>query len=363
MNTYFAFAIICAASSIFDQAKNNNSVLLRGILFLYLSIFLIIFAGFRYETGYDYEGYKNIFEAIIQNIHFSELLIEPGFWIIFRGLDFFEFPFALAFVTLFSIAIKLYVIKKWSPMPIYSLLIYFSGVFLEKDFGQIRHGLAMALFLLSMYLILANYRARGYLSFLAAFLVHYSAIVALPIILLRQYLIKRQILLLMLVFGLAGFLVDVNNVAIILNAISPESHIGLKAYSHATENNLENIGLGINASLLFRLVMSLALIYYLNTLIAIRPLYAQALVVFYVYGLFVYLIFNSNSEFAIRLSAYFKMLDIFAIPLLICAVRSVYLKILTFLLGVAYSIYSVLKLMNHPELSWNFIPYKNYLFF
>lgn len=362
MTPYLLIFALCVTAIPLDSKDVNSRLPINKVVFYFLACCLIIFASFRFESGYDYDGYRSIFESISADATNVDVLIEPGFWLLLYLLKYFDFVFALAFITAASILIKIYMINKLSPMPVYSLIIYFTGAFLEKDFGQIRHGLAMSIYLLSIYYFATTAVIRSYIVLFAAILVHYSAIIALPVYFLKRYLKIRLFLLAMPLIGLIGYILDINSFALVINYLSPESHIGLKAYSHAAQNNPDNLALGINLSLVLRLGILILLVRNRNEIIEKFPLFGSILVGSYAFGVLVYMLFSSNSEFAIRLSAYFKMLDMFALPVLICTSRTMFFKILIFISGLLYSFYALIKLMYHPDLSWNFIPYRNWLF-
>jgi hypothetical protein len=362
MLVYVLYGALSSVASILHFVRGRSIKKIAQYFYVNLSIFLIIFAAFRYKTGYDYEGYGEIFYFIQNGADYYDVLIEPGFWLFFYLLKSLRFEIAFAVVTAVSIGIKLYVIKKWSPLPLLSLLLYFSITYLEKDFGQVRQGMSMALFLLSAYLMGKQEKLYSYLSWILSIGMHYSALIALPTLILFRYQFKKRTLYLLILIGFILSILDINNLATPIYSVFPDIHIGIKVYSHISDNNLNNQALGLNLSLLLRVFLCFLLINCSSEICKYYPYFGRFLVNSYVYGLFIYLLFNSNSEFAIRLSAYFKMLDFLIFPILISILKTPLYRFLMYLIAVFYSIYSIAKLLYHPDLGWNFIPYQNWLF-
>ena len=109
------FVIFLFAAVFFDvfTTKHENGFFIAGCFLL------IVMAGIRTNTGYDFQSYKVIFENVkSQNILqiFSggwSLVVEPGYLIInylLKGLSFQQFVFIIAVL---SISLKTAFINKY----------------------------------------------------------------------------------------------------------------------------------------------------------------------------------------------------------------------------------------------------------
>lgn len=115
---------------------------------------LILLAGFRYRTGYDYISYNNFFNRLthFKNIFDGSIDAEPGY-LLFNyliknlGLNFSSFVLMFSIVSLVLLG---FFIEKSYPVPMLPLTYYYSRFFLVRDMGQIRSSIVSIFFLLSL---------------------------------------------------------------------------------------------------------------------------------------------------------------------------------------------------------------------
>ncbi len=126
----------------------------------------------------------------------------------------------LAIYALLGVALKTIGIYKLSRIPFLSLIFYISSNYFLQEFGQIRVGVASAIFLLAIPDI-ANKNYKEYLiKTIIAVLFHYSAIIMLPLYLLLNITSRRLIYILLPIFGVCLFLLNEIILHFLLNNIS-----------------------------------------------------------------------------------------------------------------------------------------------
>jgi hypothetical protein len=166
------------------------------IVALYLIATLI--AGFRFETGGDYEGYRALYEAVeLSNLEFSG----NGFlWALYQStLKFFGVSFNLFLLinAILSNALILLAIRSLSPSKdifIFSYSIYCLMGFYSMQMWYMRSGLSAGFLLLALSSV--NFSKFKYLIFLfIAFFIHTGSFVVWALYRLFNFLINRRIIL------------------------------------------------------------------------------------------------------------------------------------------------------------------------
>lgn len=121
------------------------NLLHRRALGLIAAVTAIAFCGLRYETGYDYNAYRDIFE----NIEINEVPLEPGFYFLVLIADNVGLPsFALFFLfALMTHGLAYLALSKMSTSPNLAFLLYLliPGLYLNS-FSVIRSAFAVAVF-------------------------------------------------------------------------------------------------------------------------------------------------------------------------------------------------------------------------
>jgi hypothetical protein len=167
---------------------NFTSILFYSLL----ASILITIAGLR-KVGLDVDSvnYQNLIALNLDPDEFNLIDKEPGFWLIllFSRLLFVDQLQGLfvVFASL-SVILKLICIKKYSSIPMLSVLLYISFFYVLHELTQIRTGIATAIFLFALYDLSSGERTKFFIKIFIASLFHYSAIVAflLPIIISRS---------------------------------------------------------------------------------------------------------------------------------------------------------------------------------
>lgn len=161
---------ISAAVMIFADMINMTNMY-RKFLFLTLCVSAALISALRNGSGFDYSSYVNIFDAVpnlIDLINDYELLyveplrfVENGFLLVIATVKMFfdDVVVLFAIVSFATLSFYYKAIPRLNRYVFASFFLYISMIFLFKEMGQIRHGLALALALYSvLYLVNKKYR-------------------------------------------------------------------------------------------------------------------------------------------------------------------------------------------------------------
>lgn len=179
--------ILYLLSSI-TQGLGFSKTNLRLFSYLFATL-LVIIAGFRGDAGFDiYRYYENWW--IPASNDWLAFRKEPLLHMFFGVLDNLSFQFwhAILFCSIISIILKLLVFNKISPIPFWSLIIYYNDYFYFQDMGQFRSAVAMSFVLLSYYFLIKNRLLWFFIFWMIASLTHISC---LPTIII-YFISKRK---------------------------------------------------------------------------------------------------------------------------------------------------------------------------
>ncbi len=340
---YYIPLFILAILGIFE-VLNTNAKFGRGAVIL-VGVFFILFAGFR-NIGPDFAEYKRYFEL---SDDVSELLnqgVEPIYAYLnhFVKTNDWSFQIVLFFIAILAVAPKMYFIQKYSLYIFPALVVYLSSVFLIKEMGQIRHGVAMA-FALVAFGMMYEERTKAALFFIfCALLFHYSAICILP----AFFLVKRQISsvkMLVIAFTLLPLvMIDIKPIVATFIGIFPIEGINgkLRLYLNSPEYG---VSVGLNSSIALRLIVLGIMLYFRDTLTEKQAGFNLFLNLYFL-GVCYYFIFGSISVMAMRTSVYFRVLEIIILPCFILLGKTVGEKLLITLLISANSAFTLYKYLN-----------------
>lgn len=132
---------------------------------------------------------------------------------------FFDGYQAVFFLAGFALAIKLFLIARMTSYSLLSLYFYFSVFFLYHDVTQVRVSMAIAIFLLALYLMDRGRKKLGVVAYGAAMLTHFQALVA-PLAQLADRMIGRR-------YWLAISLVIISQLAVVIHLVPASSIIKL----------------------------------------------------------------------------------------------------------------------------------------
>ncbi len=168
------FVVACIALVCDKEEQTRQRKLGRLVPIFVLWLALALIATFRPPTMADYENYLRMFEQGYS----TSGRIEGGYIFInnlFRDISD-NFLWLLFFMALISIALKLYSIKKMSPLIWASIAIYISHFFILHDMIQVRAAVASGCALFAIrYKVEGNLKAF-IITVCLSFLIHYSTL-------------------------------------------------------------------------------------------------------------------------------------------------------------------------------------------
>ena len=172
---YIIFVLLLVLSAVELYMYNHRITLKGGInTRLLICAFLIVLAGGRLNSGYDYGSYEQYFLLIKEgSLKISNNIVEPLYVIVNMIAP--SYRVLLIIMAIAGIGIK-YIAFKRLRVELFSfiLFVYFSTFFLVYDMGIMRQGLSMGICLLAI-----PYAQRGdkrfFLIVITAMLFHISA--------------------------------------------------------------------------------------------------------------------------------------------------------------------------------------------
>lgn len=352
MNQYIVIFILIAflafVTTYFKKRITNN------ILLFIISVILILFAGTRFEVGYDYFNYEYIYNNIKLGIN---SFIEPFFILVnkishYIGIEYTGLVFAMAFA---SISLKTKFISNFSVIPLLSLLLYYSRIFLIYDFGQIRQGLALGIVLFSLPYILNKDIKRFLFIILLASLFHFSAAFFTPIYFINNIKLKRSGILYILLLSCVIAFMDLKPLIINLGSFFlPGGVIEKLLFYSVTEDKL-----GLTFGILLRVGIIIICITLFWKKIKENNL-LKTIFNIYLWGTFFYLCLNSFPQIGNRGSMYFQQFEIVLFPHLILYLsKNRLLQFLFLLFIIFYCYWGFYTALNSLDV---FIPYNSILF-
>lgn len=362
MNIYFIILLIISIFSILEIVlkfdKTKKYVFLTVFFWLFV-LLLIAFAGFR-RVGADFTSYEVIFDVLQTDnswLDWRVITLEPGFKFLIILLRSTSFQFSLIICALIAVFLKAKFIKKYSPYPILSLVIYFTSLYVIKEMGQIRHGIALGIILWSFDALARKNSKRFLLLTLLAVLFHWSAFCVLPLYFFGNrkipsyvYIGVMFVIFFMILFNLTSFISTLMNLV-------PIDAIKGKADSYLSGDSAFAVRLGINSTFIFLIGIMSILLFFRKKMTEKFP-YFDLILNIYILGIFYFGFFNAVSEFALRLNVYFRMIDIIILPMILTM-----FSMERIIIGVLLCINSFLTLSKYEQspISKYFFPYKSIL--
>lgn len=333
-----------------------------NLLIAAIFIFFIFLGGFRFEVGADWGSYRELFINISNWNDLFYTRVEPLFMLfgfltknIMNNYSFFIFIF---FTVSFSL--KFNFIRVYSPDIFLSLIIYFFTLFLIYDVNGLRQGMALGLTLFSTKYILNRNNYKFLLILLIACLFHTSAIIFIPFYYLSRIKISNRILSISL-FLIVALSIPLRyffkNSELFQSLILIDS---FKHYSVYTTSEDYKLDIPILSVAVFQriFIMLFFILSYQRIKVEenVKLLFRNA----YFIGIVLFLLFSFSSEFAARLSFYYKAFEIAMIPLIVYSFPRFHQKIILLLLFTCLAIFGTYRLLSIPY--GYLLPYNNLLF-
>lgn len=178
---FISFLLLAISSPLLPRA-------LMRLVVLFVVLCCVLFAGFRYDTDFDWYSYKLIFEDIPPLTRgwstfshaLSDLYLEPSFALLVAVVKVF-LPDLFIFLLMAAASLLLYYrsLYRVATYPAVAFLIYLGDGYYLREFTQIRFGLAVSLGFAGM---VALYEGRAWVQrcFIAgACVFHFTAVMLL----------------------------------------------------------------------------------------------------------------------------------------------------------------------------------------
>lgn len=346
MYAYFLFLISISIGTLFDRNKFGQS------LFIFTSVGMIVFSALRVGgTGLgDYNTYLWMYSQISdwRSVLNPDIHAELGFRLLsyIGNLLNFDAQFIIASMAFLSAIIVIYIVNKYSPYKILSLLIWFP-YFLTMNMHTARTSVAAAFGFLFFIFLSDKKIVRSAISLTLSLSFHSSALV-----LILAILIKLNInTLLYLLIGLSLFFILVDPFSLLAFLFSL---IGLDKYETFINIYINSSEYGYPMALYDpRIILSIgvsALIFSVRKHIQLHP--GRVFFKLYLIGVFLLIAFSSVTVVAWRASYYFLITSVLVIPYLAEIYNSaIYQKYkikrtATCLFLILYSLYSTPIILN-----------------
>lgn len=218
-------------SSILLQENFPHAKKISASVFACLSVCLVLLATFRPETLPDYGAYSHFYYSPDKDrFEFTANIIKS------LSPSLFCFMFLYAII---SVSIKLKAIQCTSSLHILSLLCYFVLSYPLHELVQIRAGTAIAMYLYAIHYLREN-KFKYVVCILLAACFHYSALVALPFVILNAKTFKKGRWYLLILISCFCYFVGIDIAKIMLSFVSEGSYLYLQLLTNTEKTNVFN---------------------------------------------------------------------------------------------------------------------------
>lgn len=360
---YYLTVLLLVIFSILHQSDLGKFGKLGVKILVVVSfIYFLFLGGLRFEVGADWMPYKDLFNRIL-NINDINNQREEPLYLLYSYLIkvlFNNYSVFIFLTFLISFYCKFKFIRAFSPDIFLSLIIYLYTIFLIYDINGLRQGVSLGLAMISVRYIIDRNIYKFLIVLITAILFHISAIIFIPFYFLSRIKIKNSTLIisLLVVVVLSISLRQILKNSQVFQAIIQIN--SLKHYSVYTTDNNYKLDLPILSVAVFQrlFIFSMFILTYkrINVEERIKLLFRNG----YFIGIVIFLIFSFSSEFAARLSFYYKAFEIAMIPLVVYSFPKRYQIVSFLLLFTAFSIFGIYRLLSIPN--GYLIPYNNLIF-
>lgn len=326
-----------------------------------ITLFLILFAGTRYKTGFDYLNYVDIYNTVnLENYLIKTIELGFAFLVYVSRSAGITFNGFILLVAAISIWLKARFFKEYSDYIFIALLNYFCIGVLISDMGQMRFGLAVAIALFAFKDCFENNSKGFVIKVILATLVHSSAITLLPAYFIsRSKALNRNVMIITFFVMFPIILLDLRPFLLYLADNIPIFQLRAKLRFYIFSDEYGS-GLGLNLSFLLRLIIFVLMLLFWEVGVAKYSFY-EKMVKLYFFGIMLYIVFNSVAELATRSSAYFRTLDCFFLPFFISLGKTRYEKNIIAVCVILYSLWSLYKIVFSKEFGFAYNPYNSYM--
>lgn len=334
---YFHFLLIYVCYAIFVSLvfiKHRHTFIYLFCLFLPLIVLSVLRGNtvggdlvYHYLPNYHAACKARSFEALM-----ATSTHEPGYVVFTKMIGFIsdDDRAFLAITGGVSLIGPFFLIYKYSPNYISSVLIYYTAGYYTNTFNNVRQSLALSLFFLSIPFLINKKPLYYYLLVLLACTFHYSALPLLFVYPLVKYNITIKKAISILLFGGLSYLIAGSSIIYSL--------VALIFVKYSPESMLEKAGAGWNLLLLrgFMLCVFMYMYYkYKKGMNTIEERFYSILMTFLLLAL-VFQLYATLYSSATRMEQYFYIPTIILIPYYGSRIRSKFMRICYFHIIIIY---------------------------
>lgn len=352
----FSFLGFAAIWDLIKPKRENLTVILQ----IYIVIILTILAGLRFEVGFDYYGYQQLFYKTPEIINLlgsnlSELGIhgEYGYILLNSIIKSLGLNVTVVFLTVsfFTVILTFISYRRISKYYFVAIYFYVARFYFLLNMGQIRQALAMSILMYSIKYLAERNLIKYIFVVLLAGSFHSVSYLMIPIYFISKINIKdkhfKYFILAAMVIGSTGwFGIVVNN----FGSYLPESIVNYYYWNQYSYS----LGL-LDPVLLFRIGLLFILIKNRVT-INNNTNYSKELVYLYFYGIIAFILLNEAALIATRIAVVFSIFE----GILVASLIDVKNKLISFLL--VFGVTTGLLIINFVRLSNTLTPYVSILF-
>lgn len=293
----------------------------KWFAFLTIGVVLMVYAGVR-PVGFDRDSpnYETMF--MHPDSRSSEISVEPFFlWICnVCSLLMQDVRIILVLFAIVGVTLKMYAIKKLTPMFFLPLVIYFGNFYFLHEITQIRAGVAAAIFLISVYYMSEGRKLVAFGVIAVACMFHYSALSLFPLLFLDNKPMCRVKKKMMASIVPMCFLLYFLNLDLLTTIPIPYVTDKVEGYKAASEFGAVAKNSILNPFPLIKMAVFLFLLYFADTVERYVPS-IHLLIKILGCSLVVYFAFSSITIISIRISELYGIVELVAYPCIAYIIR------------------------------------------
>ena len=326
---YLIFLVPFIFSSLVEVIQQKNNKFLIAIL----GVFLVLFASLRNHVGTDWPAYYHFYQYGVHNVEIGYATLNNLFGN--QRLPFYIFLIAINCISIGLISKSL---VKFSAIPILSLLIYYSDLYLYFNFSGMRQAIAMSITTFALIYSIGNKR-NIYIFFgliLLAMSFHISSIIfSLAYFIPQRKLKNKEIVILAVSFMFFSSLVYIAS-SFLTGVFASKAEFYLEHQEQASNATL-NFIIG-----LLRRSITILLIFAFGKKFIFKHNLSAYIFNLYIIGFGIYATtYLISPDIGVRMSVYFTVLEMFLLANLLFLVKRVDVKFLLFFIVLLISIYKL----------------------
>ena len=320
MIPYYILFLLIYLGAYYDFCYGDSLQIQKSVktLFYFTVIsFIIIITSLKGNVGTDYNSYYNLYSVwgTKKYTGFVTLQMEFGFWLISHIFNFFNLPFAFFwfFLSCLTLITKFIFIRKFSPFFFLSLLIYLSGLYIERDFDGIRQGFSIGLAYISILYYFDKKRIHFFVFLLFAISIHYTSLIFLSIPILTKIELSNKRIFVLIGIGFVIYVLKMDVISFLQRLLPTQSYISQKINTYLAAGIFSG-NAGIKLGIIIRIIILYLFCNIDYKSISIDYSVYNFLRNGFMLSILCFLFFNNMEIIAHRLAYGFRELQIIIIP-------------------------------------------------